>query len=179
MVGRRPFHHVAGGARDFALRLSEEQQSKVLDGVSYKADPLARSEANDPTAPRLIADWMLKFPQKTWQGGIRNVLRTWEAANPQELFAWMIDLPPQTRAEMVRQFPVYVSAEDAQKDFDSFMQAGGPVLRAQLLEKLMREAKDARTAMLEVLGKPQLSAAQKAHLASLIPIPVETAASED
>lgn len=161
-------------ARDFVLRLSEKQQSESLYGIGNKADPLVRSDANDnTTSPRYVADWMLQFPPKSWQEGIGYVMARWETANPQELFAWMADLPPQTREAVVREVPSYVSAEDAQKDFDTIMQAGDPVLREQLLEKLMSNAKGARAAMLGVLEKAQLPAAQRSYLASLIPIPAE------
>jgi hypothetical protein len=159
-------------ARDFILHLPEEYQARSLDSIGNKANVLVRSDASDnTTSPRYVADWMLQFPPKAWQEGIGHVLGRWETGNPQELFAWMTDLPPQTREAVVRGFPSYVSAEDAQKDYDTIMLAGDPVLRYQLLERLMDGAQSARAAMLAVLEKAQLSAAQRSHLASLIPIP--------
>ena len=53
------------------------------------------------------------------------------------------------------------------------MLAGDPVLREQLLEKLMKNAEGARAVMLAVLEKSRLSAAERSHLASLIPVPAE------
>lgn len=161
-------------ARDFVLHLPEEQQSESLYGIGSKVNLLVRTDASDnTTSARYVADWMLQFPSKSWQQGIGSVLGSWETANPQELFAWMADLPPQTRDAVVREFPSYVSKEDAQKDFDTIMLAGDPVLRAQLLEKLMDGAKSAREEMLAVLEKAPLSEAQRSHLASLIPMPAE------
>lgn len=166
-------------ARDFILRLSEEHQSRTLDSIGHKANVLVRSDASDnTTSPRYVADWMLQFPPRAWQEGIGWVLGRWETANPQELFTWMADLPPQTRDAVVRAYPSYVSDEDAQKDFDTIMLARDPVLREQLLERLMDGAKNARTAMLEVLERAQLSPAQRSHLASLIPVETSVA-SED
>lgn len=159
-------------ARDFVVHLSEEQQSESLFGISNKADPLVRSDANDnTTSPRHVAEWMLQFPPPAWKQGIGYLLGSWENANPQELFAWITDLPPQTREAVVGQFPSYVSKEEVQKDFDTIMLAGDLVLREQLLEKLMKNAQDARVAMLAVLEKAPLSPAQRLHLANLIPLP--------
>lgn len=161
-------------ARDFILHLPEEYQSRSLDSIGNKANLLVRSDASDnTTSPRYVADWMLQFPPNAWQEGIGHVLGGWESANPQELFAWMTDLPPQTREAVVREFPSYVSAEDAQKDFDTIMLAGDSVLREQLLEKLMKNAQTARAAMLAVLEKAPLSPAQRSHLANLIPMPAD------
>lgn len=158
-------------ARNFILQLSEEQQSVSLRSVANKVDLLVRSDANDnTTSPRYVAEWIMQFPPKAWKEGIGMVLRSWEFTNPRELFAWMSDLPSQTRETVVQEFPSRVSADDAQKDFDSIMQADDLVLRGQLLEKLMHGAKDARAAMLEVLERAPLSPAQRSHLASLIPV---------
>ena len=157
-------------AHDFILHLPEEEGAKALEGIANKANPLVRSDANDnTTSPRYVAEWMLQFPPQAWQERIGWVLRGWESSNPQELFAWIAELPTQMREATVHAFPSYSSAENAQENFDTIMQAGDPVLRAQLLERLMREAKDARTAMRAVLEKSELRPEEKLHLASLIP----------
>lgn len=167
-------------ARDFVERLQGEQQSQSLRSIADKANALVRSDAADnTTSPRYVAEWMLQFPNQAWEEGISMVLGQWQVANPEELFAWMADLPPQTRQELVREFPAHVSEKEAQQDFDSIMLAGDPVLREQLLEKLMRNAKDVRDEMLGVLEKAQLSAAQKSHLAALIPVSDDTIAAVD
>lgn len=167
-------------ARDFISRLPEsEQQSDSLNGVGNQANSLVRNDGNDITSPRYVAEWMLRFPPLVSHQGMQSVLRSWQHANPEELFAWMANLPAQNREAVVRQFPVYVTAEDAQQDFDTVMLAGDRVLREQLLEKLMRNAKDARDAMLGVLEKAQLSPLQRSHLAALIPLPDDTVAAVD
>jgi hypothetical protein len=166
-------------ARDFILRLPESEQSDGLSGVGNQANMLVRNDGNDITSPRYVAEWMLQFPPEESHIGMQSVLRTWQQANPEELFAWMADLPPQNREAVVRQFPAYVSTDNTQEDFDTIMLAGDPVLREQLLEKLMRNAKDARDVMLGVLEKAQLSPLQRSHLAALIPLPDDSVAAVD
>jgi hypothetical protein len=161
-------------ARDFIRRLPESEQSDSLSGVGNQANMLVRNDGNDITSPRYVAKWMLEFPPEQSHIGMQSVLRSWQQANPEELFAWMADLPPQNREAVLRQFPAYVSTDNTQEDFDTIMLARDPVLREQLLEKLMRNAKDARDAMLGVLEKAQLSPAHRSHLVALIPVPDDT-----
>ena len=161
-------------ARDFIRRLPERMQSDSLNGVGSQANMLVRNDGNEVTSPRYVAEWMLEFSPEVTGLGMQSVLASWERANPEELFAWMADLPAQQQKTVVRQFPMYVSDDGAQADFDSIMLAGDPVLRQQLLEKLMLNAKDAREAMLRVLANAQMSPGQRSQLAALIPLPDDT-----
>jgi hypothetical protein len=168
-------------ARDLILRLPPEQQSKSIGGVARKADPLVKSDASDNmTSPRLVAEWMLKFPSETYAGDIRWVMNSWKMSDPQELFTWMAALPTLTREEMIRHFPG-VSSENTQEDFDTVMQVSDPVLRRQLLEQVARDAGSSEEKKLRrVLEKSQLPADEKARLISLIPKPeYETVSAEE
>jgi hypothetical protein len=167
-------------ARDLINRLPEKQQSQSLRSVGNKANGLVKSDAIDnATSPRYVAEWMLKFPPQTYREGMGGVLRSWEMSDPQELFAWMADLPAPTRDQMVREFPS-VSSEHAQEDFDTVMQVPNPLLRTQLLEHLARDAKYAESQLRRVLEKSKLPAEEKARLVSLIPKPeYETAAVDE
>lgn len=158
-------------ARDLINRLPEKQQSKSLRSIADKANGLVKSDASDnATSPRYVAEWMLKFPPEMYQEGIGSVLRSWEFSDPQELFAWMAELPTSTRDEMVRQYPS-VSSETTQEDFDTVMQVPDPALRTQLLEHVARDAKYAEKQLRRVLEKSKLPAEEKARLVSLIPKP--------
>ncbi|PYJ07060.1 MAG: hypothetical protein DMF06_16745 [Verrucomicrobia bacterium] len=155
-------------ARDLINRLPEEQQSKSLGS---QANGLVRSDDSDnATSPRYVAEWMLNFPPETYREDIGWVLRVWEMSDPQELFAWMADLPAPTRDQMINQFPG-VSSETTQEDFDTVMQVPDPALRTQLLERLARDATYAERQLRRVLEKSTLPAEEKARLASLIPKP--------
>jgi hypothetical protein len=166
-------------ARDLIIRLSEKQQSQSLRSVGDKANVLVKSDASDnATSPRSVAEWMLRFPPQSYREGIGSVLRSWEMSDPQELFAWMADLPLPTRDQMVRQFPS-VSSEHTQEDFDTVMQVADPVLRTQLLEHLASDATYAERQLRRVLEKSKLLAEEKAHLVSLIPKPEYETATVD
>jgi len=166
-------------ARDLINRLPEKQQSQSLRSIGDKANVLVKSDASDnTTSPRFVAEWMLEFPPQTYREGIGGVLRSWEMSDPQELFAWMADLPAPTRDQMVREFPS-VSSEHAQEDFDTVMQVPDPALRTQLLEHLAREAKYAESQLRRGLEKSKLPAEEKARLVSLIPTPEYETASVD
>ena len=161
-------------ARDFIHRLPEEQRPRAIDGVAEKANAFVRSNARDnSTSPRFVAEWMLQFPADVWEGSISNVLHQWKAADAGELLSWMGDLTAETREAVVRRFPTYVLRETAERDFASIMQARDAGLRDVLLEKLMRGASDAREAMIDVLGRSVLPAAEQARLAAMIPMPSE------
>ncbi len=161
--------------RDFVSRLSGELQTRSLEAAARVADPLVSYTAKDnTTSPRYVAEWLLQFSPEAWQAAIPSTLRTWESANPKDLFAWMADLPTETRAGMVRTYPAYTTADRAQEDFEAIMQTGDRDLRMQLLEKLMRAAKDAEAAMRIVLENADLPSEHKSHLARLIPTPAKT-----
>jgi hypothetical protein len=156
-------------ARDLIGRLPEVQQSKSLRSVADKADSRVRSDASDnSTSPRYVAEWLMKFPPQTYREGIGWVLRTWETADPQELFAWIVDLPGPGRDQIVQQFPT-ANSETTQEEFDTLMQVPDPALRTQLLEHLAREATSTQTKLRRVLERSQLPAEDKARLISLIP----------
>ena len=166
-------------ARDLIVRLPEKQQSQSLRSVADKANILVNSDASDnATSPRSVAEWMLKFPPQAYGEGIGLVLGSWEMSNPQELFAWMADLPAPTRDQMVRHFPS-VSSRNTQEDFDTVMQVPDPALRTQLLEHLARGATYAHSQLRRVLEKSKLPAEEKERLASLIPKPEYETASVD
>ena len=169
-VAAKVFTISAERARDLIVRLPDELRSTALAGISNEANRFIRSDAKDnSTSPRAVAEWMLQFPQPEWQPGIGSALREWEHGDAQELFGWMSDLPAPTRKAVVAAYPLYVTADSAQQDVDAIMQARDPVLRTQLLEKMMRRADRAREAVLVALEKANLPAEQRAHLAGLIP----------
>jgi hypothetical protein len=156
-------------ARDFILRLPKEQQSTSLEGISYAANELVRSDARDnTTSPRYVAEWMRQFPAEVYGESMRSVVRVWLRSNPSELFSWMADLPAPTRDEMLRQFPT-VSSSNAQQDFDVVIQLPDPVLRTQLLEHYARTAGYADKEFRSVLENSQLPAQERARLINLIP----------
>lgn len=158
-------------ARDLIVQLPENHQSPSLRSVGDKANGLVKSEASDnATSPRSVAEWLLNFPPQTYGEGMRSVLRSWEMSNPQELFAWMADLPAPTRDQMVRVFPS-VTSETAQQDFDNVMQVPDPALRTQLLEHLARDAKYAERQLRRVLERSKLPADERIRLVSLLPEP--------
>ncbi len=158
-------------ARDLISRLPEKQQLQSMRSVGDKANTLVKSDDSDNvTSPRYVAEWMLKFPPQTYGEGIGGVLRSWEMSDPEELFAWMADLPAPMRDQMVSQFPS-VSSEHTQEDFDTVMQVPDPALRTQLLDHLARDAKYAESQLRRVLEQSELPAEEKARLVGLIPKP--------
>ena len=165
-------------ARDLVLQLSDaDLRAGALERIAEQADRFVSGGASDNiTSPRFIAEWLLKVPIEGGpQRALEKPLREWKHANPGELFAWITELPTAWRADVVLHFPVFVFSEKPSEDFDLIMQAPDPVLRQELLEVLMRSAKHEREGLLGVLEHAQLTAPQRAHLASLIPAPEEPA----
>lgn len=156
-------------ARDFLRHLPREQVLAGLDGISLKADRFVLSDAPDnTTSPRFIAEWIMNsFPEVSER--FDWVLGEWKYANPQEMFAWMAELPASRRAEVVRRFHTYVSEAKPSEDFDLIVQARDAVVRDGLLETLARNATSNGKLLLGVLEKSALPPSQKAHLAALIP----------
>jgi hypothetical protein len=107
------------------------------------------------------------------------VLMEWKYGNPQELFAWVTELPASTREAVIRKFPTYVSQDKPSEDFELIMQVPDPAVRNALLETLAREATYNGKALLGVFENAHLPPSQMAHLASLIPPEKSLTASED
>ncbi len=167
-------------ARDFLNRLSEKQRSAALGGISIKADRFVRSDERDNAiSPRFIAEWMMRSFPDSWEQPINYVLVEWKYSNAQELFAWMADLPANSRPAVFRQFSTYVSDDKPSEDFDLIMQARDPAVRDGLLETLARNATYHGKALLGVFANSNLPASQKIYLASLIPPDKSVTATEE
>jgi hypothetical protein len=157
-------------ARDFLNRLPEEQLVAGLLGINRKADRFVRSEEKDNRAsPRFVAEWMMRSFPDTWQRSFDNVLLEWKYGNAEELFAWMTDLPADTRDAVIRKFPTFVSNDKPGEDFDLIMHVRDSVVRDGLLESLARNATSSGKSLLAVLESSDLPPSRKAHLASLVP----------
>jgi hypothetical protein len=167
-------------ARDFLSRLPEEQLLAGLQEIDRKADRFVRSEERDnAVSPRFIAEWMMRSFPDSWQRSFNMVLVEWKYGNPQELFAWVTELPASTREAVIRKFPTYVSQDKPSEDFELIMQVPDPAVRNALLETLAREATYNGKALLGVFENAHLPPSQMAHLASLIPPEKSLTASED
>jgi hypothetical protein len=162
-------------ARAFVLRLPAKRQGEALGGVAGTADRFVYKDGEDVTrSPEFVANWMLQFPGEVWSENIENVLREWSVRNTPEVLAWMGNLPADTQSTVVTHYDFYPSSESAEKDLNLVMDLPNLALRRQLLERLMRQAKDARAVVLASLEKTQLPEVEKARLAALIP-PAEEA----
>jgi hypothetical protein len=157
-------------ARVFILRLPAKRQAEALGGVTGTADRFVYKDGDDVIrSPEFVANWMLQFPSEVWSENIEQVLREWSFRNTPEVLAWIGNLPADTQSTVVTHYDFYPSSDSAEKDFNLVMDVPNLALRRQLLERLMQQAKGARTAVLASLEKTQLPDVEKARLAALIP----------
>lgn len=167
-------------ARAFLLRLPAKRQAEALGGVAGRADSFGYPDREEVVrSPEFVANWMLQFPSEVWSEHIELVLRGWSAGHTPEVLAWIGNLPTDTQSTVVTHYDLYPNPDSAQKDFNLVMDVPNLALRQQLLERLMRQAKDAREIVLASLEKTQLPEVEKARLAALIPPAEETSSTSE
>ncbi len=156
-------------ARNLVSQLSGEAQRLALRGVGVRADRFVEYHGPDnQLSPRFVVEWMFQLPQAQWENNLENPLREWRVADADELFAWISELPADKRVAVVREFPVYFSG-GTPGDFEFILQLRDPVVREQLLEKLMRTTDYDGAALRAAVEQSSLPETQKSHLIGLIP----------
>lgn len=158
-------------ARALVLRLPAKRQVEALSGVTDKADrSVHEDEEGRIRSPEFVANWLMQFPSEVWSKSISAALVDWKFKDASGLYSWMDQLPAETQRIVLANYDCsLLTADSVEQDFNRVMDVPNPVLRNQLLERLMQQAGYTRAAVLASLESTQLPEAEKARLAGLIP----------
>jgi hypothetical protein len=158
-------------AKRFIEKLAiAELRKQALSGIS--------SEAGSPDyledyQPDVVSKFIVQFPLDEWPDRFSDVINRWRFRDIPGLLNWISTLPQDAQAKVIENFPEPISYE-REAELLPVLQRPESELRTKLLRQLVLgmqsdvERFENRTAR-EAIEKLQLSAEQKAELASFLP----------
>ena len=89
-------------ARTFLLRLPNEARNLAIREIGMNTTGEEFDASRSGTRPAEdIARWIITLPKESWRAGMGTVLDHWESQNAAGFSAWLDQLPPETRDEIV------------------------------------------------------------------------------
>ena len=158
-------------ARTFLLRLPNEARNLAIREIgantTYEEFDPSRSETRPAED---IARWIITLPKESWRAGLGTVLDNWESQNAAGFSAWLAQLPPDTRDEMVVTYCQSGVSKEPDRAIPLLLNMSDPTLRDQALRQYLADRlPSSRDKAMLVINKSALSEAQKKQVINLLP----------
>lgn len=158
-------------ARSFLLRLPNEARNRAIREIGNNTTYGEYDPSRSDTRPAEdIARWIITLPKESWRAGLGTVLDNWESQNAAGFSAWLAQLPPDTRDEMVVTYCQSGVSKDPDRAIPLLLNMSDPTLRDQALRQYLADRlPSSRDKAISVINKGVLSEAQKKQVINLLP----------
>jgi hypothetical protein len=157
-------------ARTFLLRLPNEARSIAIQaiGMFTTAEKFDASIGSMRPAED-IARWIITLPKESWRKGLGTVLDHWESQNAAGFSAWLQQLPPETRDEIVTTYCFSGVSKELDRALPLLLAMTDPTRRDQTLrEYLAGRLPPSHDKAVWAINQSALSQAQKKYVTNLL-----------
>jgi hypothetical protein len=157
-------------ARTFLLRLPNEVRSVAIHDIGMNATGPEFNAAMSGMRPAEdIARWIITLPKESWRAGMGMVLDHWESQNAAGFSAWLDQLPPDTRDEVVPAYCFSGIIKEPDRAIPLLLGISDPTRRDQTLREYIADRlPSSRDKAIAVINKSALSQAQKNYVINLL-----------
>lgn len=158
-------------ARTFLLRLPNEVRNLAVREIGMNTTGEEFDASRSGTRPAEdIARWMITLPKESWREGIGTVLDHWQSQNEAGFAAWLNQLPPDTRDEMVITYCFSGIIKEPERAFPLLLAMSDPIRRDQTLREYIADRlPPSRDKAALAINQSALSQAQKQYVIKLLP----------
>lgn len=158
-------------ARTFLLRLPNEVRNLAVREIGMSTTGQEFDATRSGTRPAEdIARWMITLPKESWREGLGTVLDHWENQNAVGFSAWLSQLPPETRDEMVITYCFSGIIKEPDRAIPLLLAMNDPIRRDQTLREYIADRlPPSRERAVLAIEKSALSQVQKQYVINLLP----------